>query len=72
MKAKLLRKVRKKICMYKRNKTYIIRRYDGWYTKHWYTIIETTDKELAKIYLRSLIIRYATELYGFRPKNKLA
>ena len=63
MKAKLLKKARRKIKMYKRNNTY--------YVDTGFLVSEFSVKENALAYYRRWVVYRAEEMFGFKPKNRL-
>ena len=63
MKTKLLRKVRKKIRLYKRNGLY--------YVDIGGHISSGTTKQEALDYRRFWVIRTADDIFGFKPKHRI-
>lgn len=62
MKAKLLRKSRKKVKLYKRNETFIVH-INGDYAA------DFDDKNQAYDYYRTWVIRIAYDYFGMKPKH---
>ena len=63
MKTKLLRKVRKKIRLYKRNGLY--------YVDNGGNVSGGTTKQEALDYRRFWVIRTADDIFGFKPKHRI-
>jgi hypothetical protein len=63
MKTKLLKKVKKKIKMYKRNNFYFIETPN--------LSLDPMDKDKALSFYREYVLHYAHAIFGFRPKERV-
>jgi len=67
MKARLLKKVRRRVHLYKRNKKFYVKTASAWFN---YTA-KFENKKDARSYYVGAIIGEAKEIFGFRPKSKI-